>query len=163
VNNWNDSFDPIEAMRRWDVRQYLPDDLLVKVDRASMNAGLEVRAPFLDHRVVELAFAMPRHALIRDGVRKWALRQILYRHVPKAAVDRPKVGFAVPLADWLRGPLRDWAEDLLSESRLRDGGILDAGPIRTIWREHLSGRFDRSSYLWNVLMFESWMQTHAKR
>lgn len=157
LDHWDDRLDPMEAMRRWDVGQYLPDDLLVKVDRASMNASLEVRAPLLDHRVVELAFAMPGHALTREGVGKWALRQVLYRHVPKALIERPKTGFSVPLAAWLRGPLRGWAEDLLSERRLRDGGLLGAGPVRTLWQEHLSGQFDRSSYLWNVLMFQAWM------
>lgn len=156
LNHWNNRLDPIEAMRRWDVGQYLPDDLLVKVDRASMNASLEVRAPLLDHRVVELAFAMPSHGLTRKGMGKWALRQVLYRHVPEALIERPKTGFSVPLATWLRGSLRPWAEDLLSESRLRDGGLLDAGAIRTMWHEHLSGQFDRSSYLWNVLMFQAW-------
>lgn len=161
LNHWDDRLDPMEAMRRWDVGQYLPDDLLVKVDRASMNASLEARAPLLDHRVVELAFAMPGHALTREGVGKWALRQVLYRHVPKALIERPKTGFSVPLAAWLRGPLRPWAEELLSESRLRDGGLLDAGPVRSLWREHLSGQFDRSSYLWNVLMFQAWAHAQA--
>lgn len=163
LNHWDDGLEPMEAMRRWDVGQYLPDDLLVKVDRASMNASLEARAPLLDHRVVELAFAMPGRALTREGVGKWALRQVLYRHVPKALIERPKTGFSVPLAAWLRGPLRPWAEDLLSEIRLRDGGLLDAGPVRTLWQEHLSGQFDRSSYLWNVLMFLAWHQVSLKR
>ncbi|WP_370262362.1 asparagine synthase (glutamine-hydrolyzing) [Limnobacter sp.] len=161
LDHWDDRLGPIEAMRRWDVGQYLPDDLLVKVDRASMNASLEARAPLLDHRVVELAFALPGHALTREGAGKWALRQVLYRHVPKALIERPKTGFSVPLAAWLRGPLRQWAEDLLSESRLRDGGLLDARPVRTLWQEHLSGQFDRSSYLWNVLMFQAWRSANA--
>lgn len=163
LDHWDDRLNSIEAMRRWDVSQYLPDDLLVKVDRASMSASLEVRAPLLDHRVVDLAFAIPGHALTRQGVGKWVLRQVLYRHVPKALIERPKTGFSVPLAAWLRGPLRGWAEDLLSESRLRDGGLLDAGPVRTLWQEHLSGRFDRSSYLWNVLMLQAWAQVHLYR
>jgi len=161
MDHWDDMLHPMEAMRRWDVGQYLPDDLLVKVDRASMNASLEARAPLLDHRVVELAFAMPGHALLRDGVGKWALRQVLFRHVPRELIERPKTGFSVPLAAWLRGPLRAWAEDLLSEANLRQGGLLKAGPIRTLWKEHLSGRFDRSSYLWNVLMFQAWQ--HEQR
>jgi len=106
---------------------------------------------------------MPGHALTRKGVGKWALRQVLYQHVPKALIERPKTGFSVPLAAWLRGPLRGWAEDLLSESRLRAGGLLDAGPVRTLWMEHLSGKFDRSSYLWNVLTFQAWSQVHLNR
>jgi asparagine synthase (glutamine-hydrolysing) len=163
MEHWDERLDPMEAMRRWDVGQYLPDDLLVKVDRASMNASLEARAPLLDHRVVELAFAMPEDSLTREGVGKWALRQVLYRHVPKALIERPKTGFSVPLAAWLRGPLRGWAEELLSEGRLHDDGLLDAGPVRTLWHEHLSGQFDRSSYLWNVLMFQAWIQVHLRR
>jgi asparagine synthase (glutamine-hydrolysing) len=163
MGHWDERMDPREAMRRWDVCQYLPDDLLVKVDRASMNASLEARAPLLDHRVVELAFAMPGHSLVRKGLGKWALRQVLYRHVPKALIERPKTGFSVPLAEWLRGPLRGWVEDLLGEGRLRDDGLLDAAPVRALWQDHLSGRFDRSSYLWNVLMLQAWMQSSLKR
>jgi asparagine synthase (glutamine-hydrolysing) len=158
IDHWDDRINPVEAMRRWDVSQYLPDDLLVKVDRASMNASLEARAPLLDHRVVELAFAMPGHALTRQGVGKWALRQVLYRYVPKALIERPKTGFSVPLAEWLRGPLRGWAEDLLAFDNVCRAGFLDPLPIRSLWAEHLSGRFDRSSYLWNVLMFQAWLQ-----
>ena len=162
LDHWNDHLDPVEAMRRWDIGQYLPDDLLVKVDRASMNASLETRAPLLDHRMVELAIAMPGHALSREGLGKWALRQVLYRLVPKPLIERPKTGFSVPLGAWLRGPLRGWAEDLLSEGRLRDGGLLDASMVRNCWQEHLSDQFDRSSYLWNVLMFQAWMDAQAK-
>jgi asparagine synthase (glutamine-hydrolysing) len=158
LDHWSSDVTAMEAMRRWDARQYLPDDLLVKVDRASMSASLEARAPLLDHRVVELAFAMPTHALTRDGIGKWVLRQVLYRHVPKSLIERPKTGFSVPLAAWLRGPLRNWAEDLLSESLLRREGLLDPVPVRKLWQEHVSGQFDRSSYLWNVLMFQAWAQ-----
>lgn len=158
IDHWADRVSPVEAMRRWDVAQYLPDDLLVKVDRASMSASLEVRAPLLDHRVVELAFAMPERSLLRDGVGKWALRQVLFRHVPKELIERPKTGFSVPLAAWLRGPLRPWAEDLLNIGSLRKSDFLNAKLIETLWADHLSGRFDRSSYLWNVLMFQAWLQ-----
>lgn len=161
IDHWDDMLRPMEAMRRWDVGQYLPDDLLVKVDRASMNASLEARAPLLDHRVVELAFAMPSHALLRGGVGKWALRQVLYRYVPRELIERPKTGFSVPLAAWLRGPLRAWAEELLSESSLRQCDLLDPKPVRALWMEHLSGRFDRSSYLWSVLMLQAWQ--HEQR
>lgn len=156
LKHWIENAAPIEAMRRWDVGQYLPDDLLVKVDRASMNASLEARAPLLDHRVVELAFALPEHSLVRGGVGKWALRQVLYRYVPRELIERPKTGFSVPLGAWLRGPLREWAEELLSPSNLQQDGLLDEQPIRRLWLEHLSGQFDRSSYLWNILMFCAW-------
>lgn len=156
LNHWDTTVAPMEAMRRWDMGQYLPDDLLVKVDRASMASSLEARAPLLDHRVVELAFAMPERALLRDGVGKWALRQVLYRHVPRALIERPKTGFSVPLGAWLRGPLRGWAEALLAVDKIEGAGLLNAAPIRALWAEHLSGKFDRSSYLWNVLMFQAW-------
>lgn len=156
IQHWDESRPAIEAMRRWDVAQYLPDDLLVKVDRASMSASLEARAPMLDHRVVELAFALPQHALVRDSVGKWVLRQVLYRYVPSAMIERPKTGFSVPLGDWLRGPLRNWADTLMQPDSLDADGLLDAKKVKLLWQEHLSGRFDRSSYLWNVLMFQGW-------
>lgn len=158
LGHWDEELGSIEAMRRWDARQYLPDDLLVKVDRASMSASLEARAPMLDHRVVEFAFAMPERSLSRDGIGKWPLRSVLYRHVPKHLIERPKKGFSVPLAEWIRGPLRGWSEDLLSEDRLRREGLLRPEPVRALWHEHLAGTFDRSSYLWNILMFQAWNQ-----
>lgn len=158
MQHWQSQRPAMEAMRLWDVNQYLPDDLLVKVDRASMNASLEVRAPLLDHRVVELAFALPDRALLRGGVGKWVLRQVLYRHVPPALIERPKTGFAVPLGDWLRGPLRAWADELLQPSVLAADGLLDPARIGPLWQDHLAGRFDRSSYLWNVLMFQAWLR-----
>lgn len=161
LKHWNDTVSPMEAMRRWDINQYLPDDLLVKVDRASMNASLETRAPLLDHRIVELALAMPESALLRNGVGKWVLRQVLYRYVPRELIERPKTGFSVPLAAWLRGPLREWAETLLEPSALAAEGLIDGRKVTALWKDHVSGRFDRSSYLWNVLMFEAWLrQTH---
>lgn len=156
MRHWDTQRSPLESMRLWDVRQYLPDDLLVKVDRASMSASLETRAPLLDHRVVELAFAMPSHALLRDGISKWVLRQVLYRHVPPALIERPKTGFSVPLADWLRGPLRPWAEELLQPTALAKHDLIDANKIAQLWRNHLSGRFDHSNHLWSTLMFQSW-------
>jgi asparagine synthase (glutamine-hydrolysing) len=154
--NWPQTGDPIEAMRRWDVSQYLPDDLLVKVDRATMSASLESRAPLLDHRVVELAFALPQRMLVRDGVGKWVLRRVLDRYVPRELIERPKAGFAIPLGDWLRSPLRDWAEELLNAGKLSDQGFLDAEKVSVMWQQHLSGSYDRSTYLWNVLMFQAW-------
>ena len=155
--DWAQTDDPIEAMRQWDVGQYLPDDLLVKVDRATMSTSLESRTPLLDHRVVELAFALPRRALVRDGIGKWALRRVLDRYVPRELVDRPKAGFSVPLAAWLRGPLRQWAESLLNSAALVDQGFLDAPKVSMMWRQHVAGSYDRSLYLWNVLMFQAWL------
>lgn len=154
---WSSSPDLQHAMRRWDLHQYLPDDLLVKVDRAAMSASLESRAPLLDHHIAELAFAMPNRVLQRDGVGKWILRRVLDRYVPRELIDRPKTGFSIPLGEWLRGPLREWAEALLDPSQLRAQGYLDAAKVERTWQQHLSGYYDRSPYLWNVLMFQAWL------
>lgn len=154
---WVKNQDHIEAMRRWDVAQYLPDDLLVKVDRATMNASLESRAPLLDHRVVELAFALPHRVLVRDGVGKWILRQVLDRYVPRQLIERPKTGFSIPVAAWIRGPLRPWAESLLDPQELVNQGYLDARKVFEMWNQHIIGSHDRSLYLWNVLMFQAWL------
>lgn len=148
----------IAAMRRWDVNQYLPDDLLVKVDRATMHSSLESRAPLLDHRVAELAFSLPERFLVRENVGKWALRRVLDRYVPRNLIERPKAGFSIPLGEWLRGPLRAWAEDLLEPSRLASEGYLDGDKVGRMWSEHLLGKFDRSVNIWNVLMFQAWLR-----
>jgi asparagine synthase (glutamine-hydrolysing) len=150
--------DPAHRMMLFDLVSYLPDDILVKVDRASMGSSLEARAPFLDHRVVEFAWRLPLHQKIRAGEGKWLLRRVLERHVPRSMFERPKHGFGVPIDAWLRGPLRDWAEALLSKDRLTRDGFLEAAPIREVLDEHLDGRRNNQYRLWAVLMFQSWLE-----
>lgn len=148
-------------MMAFDTLNYLPNDILTKVDRAAMAASLETRAPFLDHHVAAVAWRLPMAMKIRPGrhgsTSKWALRQLLFRHVPPALIERPKAGFAMPIGAWLRGPLRPWAEDLLDPGAMRRQGFLRPEPIQLLWRQHLSGRFDHTTRLWTVLMWQAWL------
>ena len=147
----------VERMMYIDMMSYLPDDILVKVDRAAMAVSLETRVPLLDHRIVEFALSLPLSILRAEGGTKWPLRQLLFRHVPKNLIERPKMGFGVPIDRWLRGALRDWAEELLNEDRIRLDGFFHPELIQAVWKEHLSGRRNHQYFLWNVLMFQAWL------
>jgi asparagine synthase (glutamine-hydrolysing) len=148
---------PLDQAMLLDWLTYLPDDILAKVDRASMAVSLEARIPLLDPRVIEFAWRLPPSFRQRGGTTKWIVREVLHRYVPRALVERPKRGFSPPVASWLRGELRPWATDLLSPARLRREGLLDAARVEAKLREHLSGEADWSHALWAVLMFEAWL------
>lgn len=156
----NLELNDISKLMAIDMNFYLPDDILVKVDRASMGISLETRAPFLDHTLIEHAWSIPESLKLRDNRSKWILRQVLYRYVPEKIVDRPKMGFSVPIAEWLRGPLKSWAEDLLNTNRLNHEGFFEAKAIQRIWNDHQSKRWDWSHLLWNILIFQQWLETN---
>jgi asparagine synthase (glutamine-hydrolysing) len=153
-----ENYEILDQMREYDIANYLPDDILAKVDRASMSESLETRSPFLSHKMVELAWSLPKHLLINKNNGKWILRKILEEYVPKSMFLRPKQGFSVPIGDWLRLELREWAEDLLDECALREQGYLDPKLVRKIWNDHLSSRSDNAVTLWNILSFQAWLK-----
>ena len=155
-----EELNSIESMMAYDLISYLPTDILTKVDRAAMSVSLETRIPFLDLDVIEFSASLPVEFKIRNGVSKWALREVLYRYVPKDLIERPKMGFGVPLAEWLRGPLKDWAESLLDEKRLQQEGFFNVEFVRDKWLEHLSGNRNWSFQLWNVLIFQAWLENN---
>ena len=161
---WQDQLSPYEGLSAaqqqmvWDTQTYLVDDILTKVDRASMRVGLEARVPLLDHNVVEFAWRIPMSMKLKDGSGKWLLKQLLYRHVPQALVERPKMGFSVPVDAWLRGTLREWAETYLAEDRVRSEGFFDARVVRQTWEQHLKAEIDAGGPIWTLLMFQIWLE-----
>jgi asparagine synthase (glutamine-hydrolysing) len=160
-DRWVDAPTLRERFMYLDAITYLPDDILVKVDRATMAVSLESRMPLLDHRVVEFLWRFPLNVRVRDGEKKWLLRRVLYRYVPKEMIERPKMGFNVPVDAWLRGQLRDWTESLLDPRRIRDEGFFEYEPIRKMWSQHLAGTHEWGYLLWDVLMFQAWLETTA--
>jgi asparagine synthase (glutamine-hydrolysing) len=150
--------DIISKMMAFDTTTYLPDDILVKVDRAAMSVSLETRIPLLDHRVIDFAWRLPHSMKLKNGTSKWILRKILDKYVPRNLIDRPKMGFGVPIDSWIRGPLREWAESLIDVSRLNNEGFLNSSMIRKKWEEHLSGKRNWQYAIWNVLMFQAWLE-----
>tara|TARA_Y100001960_G_scaffold137487_1_gene145836 strand:- start:484 stop:2373 length:1890 start_codon:yes stop_codon:yes gene_type:complete len=152
----------IHMMMALDMQCYLPDDILTKVDRAAMAVSLETRVPFLDHLIVEFAWTLPTAFKLRGGAGKWPLREILKNYIPDRLLNRPKMGFGIPLANWLRSDLRDWAEDLISQEKMSQQGFFRVQIIRKIWNEHLKGEKNNANLLWNVLMFQSWLESQAR-
>lgn len=163
ATNSLEALDPVQRMMAYDFIGYLPNDILVKVDRAAMSLGLETRVPFLDRRIVEFAWSLPLNYKLKGGVTKWPLREVLYRYVPPNLIERPKMGFGLPIGNWLRTSLRGWAEDLLDEQRLRSDGYFNPAMIRKKWSEHLSGQSNWQYHLWDVLVFQSWLESHRSQ
>jgi asparagine synthase (glutamine-hydrolysing) len=162
TNLWNHGADFISTMQKLDLLTYLPDDLLVKVDRASMAVNLETRVPYLDHNIVEFVMKLPLRFKLRNGESKRLVRRILDCHVPRGLTDRPKMGFSVPIGRWLRGPLREWGCALINERRLKNEGYLRSETVSQVWNQHLGGRSDSAHQLWNVLMFQSWLENSSQ-
>ncbi|MEM7770702.1 MAG: asparagine synthase (glutamine-hydrolyzing) [Cyanobacteria bacterium P01_A01_bin.37] len=160
-SQWPNQGDFAAWMMSLDAMSYLPGDILTKVDRAAMGVSLETRIPFLDHRIVEFANSLPIDFKIHSGQGKWLLRQVLYRYVPADLIERPKMGFSVPIGNWLRAPLREWAEDLLHAERLQRQGFLEPDLIRSTWQQHLSGKENHQYPLWNVMMFQAWLEKNG--
>lgn len=162
VNDYKGEMFKFQNVKEWmmyfDTKTYLPDDILVKVDRASMGVSLESRIPLLDHRIIEFACSIPIGLKVKNGQGKWLLRQILYKYVPKDLIERPKKGFAVPIGEWVRGPLKDWAAQLLDEKRLREEGYLNPELVSKVWKEHLEGIRDWKYQIWGILMFQQWLE-----
>ncbi|RPI27470.1 MAG: asparagine synthase, partial [Chloroflexota bacterium] len=154
--DWSMLPDLTHTMMFIDTVSFLPNDILAKLDRASMAVSLEARVPLLDHRVVEFAWRLPLSMKIRDGSGKWILRQVLHRYVPPELVSRPKKGFSIPVSQWLRGPLREWAEELLAEDRLKREGYFNPRPIRRRWEQHANEEQGWIRNLWNILTFQAW-------
>ena len=153
--------DFTERMAYLDTVTYLPDDILTKVDRASMSVSLEVRVPLLDHRLIEFAWTLPKRMRIRGSTTKWLLRQVCYRHVPQNLIDRPKMGFAIPLDEWLRGPLYEWAEGQFGEKRLTDDGLFEPAAVRSAWENFLDGKSNSQHGIWGLLQAQAWLERWA--
>ena len=159
--HWTWAYPDVQRMALQDTVAYLPDDILTKVDRASMAVSLEARVPLLDHRVVEFVSGLPAHLRKRPGTSKYLLRRILDQYVPSSLTERPKMGFGAPLETWLRGPLRDWAADMLDERRMAEQNLLRPAPIQRLWQAHLRGEANNAARLWNVIMLQAWLK-HAQ-
>jgi len=157
---WHEIDDTVLTMVYLDLMTYHPDDILQKVDRAAMSVSLETRVPYLDHNLVEFIMSLPLEMKIRHGSSKWILRQVLYRHLPQELMERPKMGFAVPVGEWIRGPMKEWAEELIDNKRIEQERYFNAQAVVEMWQQHLSGKFNRTHELWNILMFQAWLSNN---
>ena len=157
---WQEIDDAVLTMVYLDLMTYHPDDILQKVDRAAMSVSLETRVPYLDHNLVEFIMSLPLEMKIRHGSSKWILRQVLYRHLPQELMERPKMGFAVPVGEWIRGPMKEWAEELIDNKRIEQERYFNAQAVVEMWQQHLSGKFNRTHELWNILMFQAWLSNN---